>query len=370
MFPDAPIFTSQFRENSTLNFFKNREIKTGWLNIFPRFLRKFISPLRYFYFSHLNLREYDLVISICNAEAKNLSRKNLAKNAVHISYLQGPPTQYYWGLYDEYMKNPGFGKLNFLARFGLKILAGKMRKVDFAAAQKPDFLLANSNYVREEIAKYYKRKSEVLWPNVDTENLAKVVAKISEKDSQKLREKLFSRDSAAEESREDFFIISGRQVSWKRIDLAIEACAKIGANLLVIGDGAEHEKLVKLAGESPRIKFLPRYNGAAEIAKYFAAAQAFIFPSLEPFGIAPVEALACGCPVVAFSGGGSRDFIREGENGVFFAKQNTGDLADALRKISRIKFDKIAIQNSAKRFSGENFVKNFDKILAEKIDEK
>jgi len=362
MFPDAPIYTSQFREKSAPKFFMNRDIRTGWLNIFPRFLRKFMSPLRYFYFAHLQLREYDLIISICNAEAKNISRKNMNKNAIHISYLQGPPTQYYWGMYDEYMKNPGFGKLNFLARLGLKILARSMRKIDFAAGEKPDFLLANSNYVKDEIAKYYKRKSDVLWPNVDVETIAKIVAKVTEKDRENLHKKLFNG--------EDFFIVSGRQVSWKRIDLAIAACVKISANLLVAGYGAEHEKLVTLAeklGQNSRIKFLPRYDGIREITEYFAAAKAFIFPSLEPFGITPVEALAAGCPVIAFREGGARDFVREGENGVFFARQNVDDLATALEKISRIKFDKNVVKNSAQKFSDDEFAKNLREILTEKL---
>ena len=356
MFPRAPIFTSQFREKSAPREFANADVRTGWLNIFPRCLRKFISPLRYFYFAHLNLKKFDLVISICNAEAKNLSRKNLAPNATHIAYLQGPPTQYYWGLYDDYIKNPGFGKLNFLARFGLKLLVKPLRKIDFAAAQKPDFLLANSGYVKTEIQKYYHRDATVLRPNVDVEKFAKFAAKVTPADAKKLREKLFRG--------EDFFIVAGRQVGWKRLDLAIAACAKLNANLLLAGDGAEHEKLVAAAARNPRIKFLPRYDGAREIAEYFAAAKAFIFPSLEPFGITPVEALAAGCPVVALKRGGALDFVREGENGEFFDAQTVDDLAAALAKISTQKFDRAAIRKSAQSFSRANFNKHFQEIVA------
>ena len=355
MFPRAPIFTSQFRKKSAPKYFANADIRTGWLNIFPRYFRKFISPLRYFYFAHLNLRDYDLIISINNAEAKNISRKNLKKSALHVSYLQGPPTQYYWGLYDKYIANPGFGKLNFLARFGLKLLVKLLRKIDFAAAQRPDVLLANSTYVKSEIREFYQRDSIVLHPNVDVENIAKLAAKIREKDCQNLCQKLFNG--------EKFFLVAGRQVAWKRQDLAIKACAKIGANLLLVSGGAEHEKLVKLAAQNPHIKFLPHYDGVREIVQYFAAARAFIFPSLEPFGITPVEALAAGCPVAAFAKGGALDFIRDGENGVFFAGQNVDDVVRALRKINEVKFDKKLIQRSAETFSEANFQQNFHEIL-------
>lgn len=361
MFPRAPIYTSQFCAKSAPKEFCRADVRTGWLNIFPRSFRKFISPFRYLYFSHLNLREYDLIISVNNAEAKNISRKNMKKKAIHFSYLQGPPTQYYWGLYDDYIKNPGFGKLNFLARFGLKILVKPLRKVDFNAAQKPDFLIANSTYVAHEIEKYYKRSADIISPNVDVENIIKLTKNISQKDCKKLRQELFNG--------EEFFIITGRQVSWKRVDLAVQACAKTQRNLLIVGYGAEHDNLVKLANGNPRTKFLPRYDGASEIVKYFAAAKAFIFPSLEPFGITPIEALTAGCPLVSLKKGGALDFVIEDKNGVFFAKQNVENLTAAIKKIDKIKFDKKIIQNSAKQFSEANFENNFRAILTKRMTE-
>jgi glycosyltransferase involved in cell wall biosynthesis len=357
MFPNAPIYTSQFRPKTAPDEFRNADVRVGWLSIFPRAFRKFLSPLRYHYFSRLKLRDYDIVVSVCNAEAKNISRKNLKPDAVHVSYSQGPPTQYYWGLYDQYIANPGFGKLNFLARVGLKLLVKPLRKIDFRAAQKPNILLANSTYVQSEIKLYYKRNSMVLFPPVAVKRLQKVAEIITESDKKNVRQKLFSG--------EDFFIISGRQVSWKRIDLAIKACIKLNKNLLVIGYGAEHKKLVELARNHDNITFLPRYNGAVDIAQYFVSATAFLFPSLEPFGVAPLEALACGCPVVALRKGGSLDYISEGKNGVFFADQTVESLENAIKKIEQIKFDKIATANSIARFDEANFRKNVAKIIEE-----
>jgi glycosyltransferase involved in cell wall biosynthesis len=355
LFPDAPIYTSQYRAKTAPAEFRDADVRTGWLNVFPRGLRKFLSPLRYRYFSRLKLREYDVIISINNAEAKNISRKNLKKNALHISYMQGPPTQYYWGLYDQYIDNPGFGRLNFLARFGLKMLVKPLRNVDHKAAQRPDVLLANSTYVQQEIKKYYHRDSTILFPPVSVKNLQKVAETITSGDVKNVRKRLFNG--------EEFYMISGRQVGWKRIDLAIDACIKLKKNLLVIGYGAEHNKLVERARNYKNIVFLPRYNGATDIAKYFVSAKAFLFPSLEPFGVAPIEALACGCPVVAFQKGGSLDFIKEGQNGVFFKNQTSDSLAKGLEKIESMKLDKKTIAESATKFDEENFQKNAMKLI-------
>ncbi len=358
MFPEAPIFTSQYRERSAPKYFAKKDIRTGWLNIFPRSLRKFISPLRYIYFNHLNLREFDLIISINNAEAKNISRKNLKPGATHISYLQGPPTQYYWGLYDRYIENPGFGKLNFIARFGLKLLVKPLRKIDLSASKKPHFLVANSHYVAREIKKYYGRESEVLWPNVDVKSVQEFAKKVDKKTAKEIRENLFHG--------EEFFMIAGRQVNWKRMDVAINFAKETGKNLLVIGDGAEHENLLSLAEKFENIKFLPRYNGAADLAKYLIATKAFLFTSLEPFGITPVEALAAGTPVIAFNEGGSRDFVNE-KNGEFFAKQTPKSLANAVEKFEKKKFQEKDISKSTEEFSSANFAKNLEKIINEKV---
>jgi len=149
IFPEAPIFTSQYSEKE-VDWFSDKQVKTGWLNIFPAKMRKILPVGRVLYFRNLGkkLKSFDVVISICCAESKGL---NLSKKQLHISYLQGPPIQYYWGMYDDYVNNPGFGKLSFLVRFFFKILVNPLRKNDFKLAQKPDFLIANSSYSKDEI---------------------------------------------------------------------------------------------------------------------------------------------------------------------------------------------------------------------------
>ncbi len=318
----------------------------------PRALRKFIAPLRAHYFNHLRLTGYDIVISVCNAECKGIK---VASGTRHIAYLQGPPTQYYWGMYDQYIANPGFGKLNWLARFGLRILVKPMRRSDWRAAQRPDALLANSHYVADEIKRYYGRPSQVLFPLAQVDQIKLVSQQVKAKDIRQIRQELFKG--------RDFYVVAGRQVNWKRFDLAIQACLKTRENLLVIGSGPERNLLVKLAGGNSQIKFLPKYDGVGEIVKYYRSAKGLIFPSLEPFGIVPVEALASGLPVLAFRRGGSADIIRDGINGLFFPEQTVDSLAEGIRRFNVAQFKHDQVVKSAERFSADHFQKNIKQII-------
>ena len=336
IFPEAPIYTSQYRPHSAIKF-QNKRVITGWLNILPRALRKFIAPF---------------VISVCNAECKGIK---VASGTRHIAYLQGPPTQYYWGMYDQYIANPGFGKLNWLARFGLRVLVKPMRRSDRRAAQRPDALLANSHYVADEIKRYYGRSSQVLFPLAQVDQIKLASQQVKAKDIRQIRQELFRGG--------DFYVVAGRQVNWKRFDLAIRACLKTRENLLVIGSGLEHNSLVKLAGGNSQIKFLPKYDGVGEIVKYYRSAKGLIFPSLEPFGIVPVEALASGLPVLAFRRGGSADIIREEVNGLFFPEQTVSSLTEGIKRFNVAQFKHDQVVKSAERFSAEHFRKNIKQII-------
>ncbi len=337
IFPEAPIFTSQYSEKE-VDWFSNKQVKTGWLNIFPAKMRKILPVGRVLYFRNLgkNLKDFDVIISICCAESKGL---NLSKKQLHISYLQGPPIQYYWGMYDDYVNNPGFGKLSFLVRFFFKILVNPLRKNDFKLAQKPDFLIANSSYSKDEISKYYKRDASVVFPPVEVDKFK------------------------LERNKKDYYITTSRQVNWKKLDLAVEAFSKNGKKLVLVGGGAEHQKLVELAGDAKNIEFIPRISDPLELSKIVAEAKGFVFPSLEPFGIAPIEALATGTPVLAFNQGGAQDYIKDGENGVFFNEQSSSAILKAVEKFEKTSFDAKKVSESAKKFSKEDFKKNFEEEI-------
>lgn len=337
IFPEAPIFTSQYSEKE-VDWFSNKQVKTGWLNIFPAKMRKILPVGRVLYFRNLgkNLKDFNVIISICCAESKGL---NLSKKQLHISYLQGPPIQYYWGMYDDYVNNPGFGKLSFLVRFFFKILVNPLRKNDFKLAQKPDFLIANSSYSKDEISKYYKRDASVVFPPVEVDKFK------------------------LERNKKDYYITTSRQVNWKKLDLAVEAFSKNGKKLVLVGGGAENQKLVELAGGAKNIEFIPRISDPLELSKIVAEAKGFVFPSLEPFGIAPIEALATGTPVLAFNQGGAQDYIKDGENGIFFDKQSSSAILKAVEKFEKTSFDAKKVSESAKKFSKENFKKNFEEEI-------
>lgn len=337
IFPEAPIFTSQYSEKE-VDWFSNKQVKTGWLNIFPAKMRKILPVGRVLYFRNLGkkLKDFDVIISICCAESKGL---NISEKQLHISYLQGPPIQYYWGMYDDYVNNPGFGKLSFLVRFFFKILVNPLRRNDFKLAQKPDFLIANSSYSKDEISKYYKRDASVIFPPVEVDKFK------------------------LERNKKDYYITTSRQVNWKKLDLAVEAFSKNGKKLVLVGGGAEHQKLVELAGGAKNIEFIPRISDPLELSKIVAEAKGFVFPSLEPFGIAPIEALATGTPVLAFNQGGARDYIKDGENGIFFNKQSLDSILKAVEKFEKISFDSEKVSESAKKFSKENFKKNFEEEI-------
>lgn len=324
IFPEAPIFTSQYSEKE-VDWFSDKQVKTGWLNIFPAKMRKILPVGRVLYFRNLGkkLKSFDVVISICCAESKGL---NLSKKQLHISYLQGPPIQYYWGMYDDYVNNPGFGKLSFLVRFFFKILVNPLRKNNFKLAQKPDFLIANSSYSKDEISKYYKRDASVVFPPVEIDKFK------------------------LERNKKDYYITTSRQVNWKKLDLAVEAFLKNGKKLVLVGGGAEHQKLVELAGDAKNIEFIPRISDPLELSKIVAEAKGFVFPSLEPFGIAPIEALATGTPVLAFNQGGAQDYIKDGENGVFFNEQSSTSILEVVEKFEKISFDSEKVSESAKKF--------------------
>ena len=346
LFPEAPIYTSQYDPDPKLwygdKWFTGADIRTGWLQKLPKSLKKFLPVLRAWYFSRLGLSEYDLVISASGAEAKFVKVREGAK---HISYIHAP-THYYWSRYEEYLKNPGFGKLDSLARIGLQLLVGPMRRWDYTAAQRPNCLIANSNYTKGQIKKYYGRESTVINPPVDVERFKKFNKPIEERHG---------------------FVAAGRQTPYKRIDLAVKAATQLNLPLVVIGKGPDHKKLKRIAGRS--ITFLTKVSDE-EMPEKFGSAKAFIFPTnIEDFGVTGVEAMAAGTPVVAYKTGGPADYIIPGENGLFFDKQSPESLVKAMEETIAKTFDYAKIANSATQFSSTSFRKQIYNFVDKKIKE-
>ena len=330
MYPDAPIYTSKYDLNG-IDWFKDADVRTGWLQKFPTKLRRLLGPLRQRYFSHLDLSEYDLVISVTGAEAKAVK----VPNGLHISYCH-VPTQYYWQMYKDYIKNPGFGILNPLVRFFFRLSIWFLRRADLKAAQSPDYYVTISEYAKEQIKKYYGREAVIVHPPVEIED--------------------FKIKPGKKQVVENFYITTSRQVNWKKIDLAVRACFMTQRSLVVIGEGPEHKKLVKIAKGSELVKFLPLMK-KKDLAKYLGKAKGYLFPSLEPFGIAPVEALAAGCPVIAYGVGGVCDYVDDKKNGVLFEPQTAKAMAEAILEFEKTKINREKVSKTADKFAEERFDK-------------
>ena len=329
LFPEAPIYTSQY-DPKGIDWFSDADIRTGWMQKFPVSWRRALGPFRQRFFSRLDLSEYDLVISVTGAEAKAVK----VPNGIHISYCH-VPTQYYWQMYGDYVRNPGFGFFNPVVRFFLKILVRPLRRADLKAARKVDYFVTISDYAREMIKKCYGREATVIHPPVEVKDFAKACGKLVE----------------------NFYVVTSRQVTWKRIDLAVKACEMAQRKLVIIGEGPEHKKLVKMAKGANNIKFLPLMK-RDELAEHVAKAKGYLFPSLEPFGIAPVEALAAGCPVIAYGEGGVCDYVIDGKNGLLFHEQSAKALAEAILKFEKKKFDRVKVSKTARKFAAERFDKD------------
>jgi len=337
LYPEAPIYTSfatkEWRERL------DNKVVTGFLQWYPfRKLYKFLFPLRIWWFTHLKLDGYDLVISSSGHEAKSIK---VPKGTIHINYCHAP-THHYWSRVDEYRQQPGFGKFDWIARtLGLGIVVPLMRKWDYKAAQRPDYMIANSRHIQAEIKKYYGRESTVIHPPVYMERFAKP-------QNQKL-------------PRHGFLIV-GRQTPYKRFDVAIKACNQAEQLLTVIGDGPDHARLRKLAGHD--ITFLGQVSDAVTEHE-FGSAQALIFPGLDDFGIVPIEAMASGTPVIAYKAGGALDYILPGKTGEFFDEPTPESLAKVLQNFKPERYSHPAITVFAQRFSKERFRQRMAHYIAD-----
>lgn len=340
-FPDAPIYTSTFAPEN-MPAFRNLDVRTTYLQNLPKPLRKlhkFFPMLRVNAFRKLDLSEFDIILSNSSAESKQV--KKTRSGQIHICYCN-TPIRYYWSHYDEYKKDPGFGRLNWLVRLAMPLMVPALKKADYNAAQKVDVFIAISTEVQKRIKKYYGKPSTIIHPAVDVDRFN------------------------PSRKRGDYYVALGRQVPYKRIDLAVLAATKLGLELHVYGNGSQHQYLLDIAG--PTVKFYTdRFGDASDdvVTDALNNAKGYIFPAEEDFGIVQVEALAAGAPVIAFSKGGALDIVQDGESGVLFDKQTVGSVIDAIKRAEKIDFMPATLRRKAKRFDKSLFITKISKIVAD-----
>lgn len=335
LFPDAPIYAS-FATKEWRTRLDNKVV-TGFLGRWPfNKLHKYLGILRIFWYTHLKFDGYDIVISSSGAEAKGIK---VPKSTLHINYCHAP-THYYWSRYDEYMKHPGLGIFDPIGRLALWILVKPLRRWDFKAAQRPNVMIANSTHIQHEIKKYYKRNSTVLFPPVYMERFDKPENRARKRHG---------------------FVISGRQTPYKRFDLAVMACTKLGLPLTVIGDGPDNRRLRSLAGKT--VTFLGKVPDTV-LEEEFASSLALIFPGLDDFGITAVEAMASGTPVIALKAGGALDYVKPRVTGEFFDHPTAQSLTKVLRSFDGQSYSSAAIRAYAQRFGAATFRRHLQSLIS------
>jgi glycosyltransferase involved in cell wall biosynthesis len=338
----APIFTlvaDKQKLKGTL--FENANIFTSFIQKLPFSKSKYRNYLPFFPLAieQFDFSDYDVIISSSHAVAKGVL---VSANQLHICYCH-TPMRYAWDLYHPYLKETKLNK--GLKGYIVKLTLHYIRLWDSISANRVDYFIANSRHVAERIKKIYKCDSTVIYPPVDVNKFELNFKK------------------------EDFYLTVSRLVPYKKIDLIVEAFSQMpDKKLVVIGDGPDFKRIKAKARKNVE---LLGYQPFEIIKDYMQKARAFIFAAEEDFGITPVEAQACGTPVVAFGKGGTLETVIEGKTGIFFKEQTVESLVEAVNYFEKIedKFDCSIIRQNAERFSKKRFKKEFKEFVDKKIEE-
>ena len=337
LYPDAPVFTLVRVPGSVSTQLESRRIRTSMLQRFPSAGRAYRQYLPFFpaIVECFDLDGFDLVISSSHCAAKSVIR---AGRAVHVCYCHSP-MRYAWDQFEAYFGPEQVGRLRH--RILKPVLAG-LARWDRATAGRVDRYVANSRYVAGRIRRYYNRGSDVVYPPVDT---------------------AFYRPADRREPDPSFLVVSAL-VPYKKVELAIEACRRAGVPLKVVGRGPEMPRLQRLAG--PATEFLG-WRSDEEVRGFYQRAAAVLLPGVEDFGMVPVEAQACGTPVVALGSGGANETVIDGQTGVLAAEATADAFAAALTRARTIAFDEQFIREHALRFSRERFMSDFKRVVDDAI---
>lgn len=337
IYAEAPIYTTVYNPENLDKELQNIDVRTSFLQNRKkaRIDHKKYFPFMPMAFESFDLNEYDIVLSSSTSCSKGVVTK---PDTMHVCYCN-TPMRYGWEFYYEYTSDEKTSKLK---KIFLKYFMNYMRIWDVVSSKRVDFFIANSENVAKRIWKHYRRESVVIHPAVRT--------------------KLFT----ISEVDEDYFLVVSRLVSYKKIDLAVQTFNELNLPLVIIGGGPELDNLKAMAKDN--IKFLGRQTDEI-IKEYYSKCRAFIFPGEEDFGITPVEAQACGRPVIAYSKGGALETVVEGKSGLFFHEQTVDSLEEAINKFQNMKFNKSEIREHAMKFDEEKFKEKINSFVMDSYEE-
>jgi glycosyltransferase involved in cell wall biosynthesis len=328
IWPKAPLYTAVYdkKNSSWADIFT---VRPSILRFLPSIQKKhewllFALP---FAFERMNFDEYDAVISVTSAEAKGIITK---PSTMHVCYCL-TPTRYLWSGYEQYLEEPGFGKINFLVRILMKMVFPKLRKWDYIACSRPDYYISISETVASRIKKYYGKDSKIIYPPVEID-------------------KFFI---SKQKTKSAYFLIVSRLVPYKKIDYIIRAFNKINQKLIIIGNGLDYKRLKNLAGSN--VKFITDYLTDEELCCYYQNCIALIFPGEEDFGLTIVEAQCCGRGVIAYNKGGVREIIQNGKTGILYGKQDESTFLSVIKSYDENRFSPLDCRKNALRFSKKKF---------------
>lgn len=342
IWPDADVFTlaDLMTEEERKIILKSKPPKTSFIQKLPfaKTKHRWYLPLFPFAIERFNFSEYDLIISSSHAVTKGLRKRS---DQLHISYCHSP-MRYAWDNAELYLNQANISK--GFKGYASRAVISYLRKWDLKTASRPDFLVANSEFIAGKIKRIYNRNSDVIYPPVDVDKFEPV----SKKDN--------------------YYLTASRMVPYKRVDLIVEAFIKMNdKKLVVVGDGPELNKIKSKA--SANIEFLG-YLDSKKLKSLMQEAKAFVFAAEEDFGIAVVEAMACGTPVIAFNKGGTAETVINGKTGIHFNEQNPESIENAIKEFEKRidSFDVQYIRKHAEKFNRTNFEENIKQFVRDKLN--
>lgn len=344
MFPRAPVYALLYNKarmkkwpgRTAKELISNKEIQASFLQKFPNFLKRrhrWLLPLMPTAPETFNLRDYDLVVSSSSGFAKGVVLK---PKTTHVCYMHAP-MRFVWDYNHQYLEEQ---KLRGKKKLFSRMLLNYLRMWDRASAERVDHFIANSEYTKKRIWKYYRKESSVIYPPVNVE------------------------DYCPQKEHGDYFLTVSRLTPNKKIKLIIDVFNKLKLPLVIIGDGKQRRELENEVSRDSKIRILG-WVGEKKKIEVFQNARAFVFAAEDDFGIAPVEAMAAGKPVIAYRAGGAAETVIEGQTGEFFDRPQTEVMADGIRRFIRNEknYDMMAIRRRAEEFSAKVFKEKFNDYI-------